>query len=360
VYEDKKMRKVGKERLKNIGQNQYEFYTNWDNIPVQVSWELYYYSLYLPKFAFPINVDFKLSIRGQWDDELIKFVKDEERYIIYIMCKGSDDRYKQTPQDLKLTVVYEINEYLFRTKNVEDTEKSWNDSSLITNREFVENSHLLNGEQYIKLEQLLELVSNGHRFNSQKITLGQIPIMSKRILFVLANPLETTRLRLDEEYREIENGLRLSDGRENFDLKITMATRPNDLRREMLRYDPQIVHFSGHGDIEGIVLENEYGKPQLVSTQALADLFSLFQDKTECVILNSCYSEEQANAISKYISFVIGMNKAIPDKTAIQFAIGFYDALGAGRNVEEAFNFGKNAINLNNLAGKEIPKLIGQ
>lgn len=38
------------------------------------------------------------------------------------------------------------------------------------------------------------------------------------------------------------------------------------------------------------------------------------------------------------------MRKAIKDKAAIEFAIGFYDALGAGKSVEAAFKFGKNAI----------------
>ena len=38
------------------------------------------------------------------------------------------------------------------------------------------------------------------------------------------------------------------------------------------------------------------------------------------------------------------MRKDIKDKAAIEFAVGFYDALGAGRSVEEAFKFGCNAI----------------
>ena len=76
------------------------------------------------------------------------------------------------------------------------------------------------------------------------------------------------------------------------------------------------------------------------------------------MVLNSCYSEEQAQAISKHIDFVVGMNESILDRAAIEFAIGFYDAIGSGRDIEDAFNFGKNAININNIEGKEIPQLI--
>ena len=40
------------------------------------------------------------------------------------------------------------------------------------------------------------------------------------------------------------------------------------------------------------------------------------------------------------------MKKAIADKAAIKFAVGFYDALGAGRPVEFAHKFGCVAIRL--------------
>ena len=38
------------------------------------------------------------------------------------------------------------------------------------------------------------------------------------------------------------------------------------------------------------------------------------------------------------------MPKEIKDKAAIEFAVGFYDALGAGKSVEHAFKFGCNAV----------------
>ncbi|BAY50581.1 pentapeptide repeat-containing protein (plasmid) [Scytonema sp. HK-05] len=70
-------------------------------------------------------------------------------------------------------------------------------------------------------------------------------------------------------------------------------------------------------------------------------MFKLFAVKgVECVLLNACYSEEQAQAISQYIKYVIGMNQAIGDKAAIAFAVAFYDALGAGEEVQFAYNLG--------------------
>ena len=152
----------------------------------------------------------------------------------------------------------------------------------------------------------------------------------------------------------------------------------------MLEEEPQIVHFSGHGvkvedgkvvsdehfrffEIEeedddkrkkysgGIALEDAAGKAKIVSGAALGGLFELFGEHIECVLLNACYSEAQADEILKHVPYVIGMNTAVPDETAIVFAVGFYDALGAGRDVEFAFKLAKNRIALEGLDGADIP-----
>ena len=45
--------------------------------------------------------------------------------------------------------------------------------------------------------------------------MSDLPSVHK-ILILLANPIETTQLRLDEEVREIEDGLRRAKRREQF------------------------------------------------------------------------------------------------------------------------------------------------
>ena len=96
---------------------------------------------------------------------------------------------------------------------------------------------------------------------------------------------------------------------------------------------------------------------QLVGTKALTELFELFKDKIDCILLNACYSQTQAEAIYQHIDCVIGMNHAIPDNTAIKFSVGFYDAIGAGRTYADAFKFGCNNINLNNIPDNLIPAI---
>lgn len=110
----------------------------------------------------------------------------------------------------------------------------------------------------------------------------------------------------------------------------------------------------------GLVFEDETGNAKFVDGAALAGLFELFAEQVECVVLNGCYSEVQATAIAQHIPYVIGMSQAIGDKAAIEFAVGFYDALGAGRPIEFAYKLGCNAIRLAGIAEHLTPVLIKQ
>jgi hypothetical protein len=164
------------------------------------------------------------------------------------------------------------------------------------------------------------------------------------ILYLAANPKDTGRLRLDEEVREIQEGLQLAVGRETIRFETQWAIRSRDLRRSLLRFSPQIVHFSGHGaGSEGLVLEDEAGYAHCIQAENLAQLLRLCPT-VQCVLLNACYSEVQAKSIAEHVPYVIGMNQAIGDETAIKFAVGFYDALGYGRPFTEAYEFGMTAI----------------
>ncbi|MGD1853391.1 MAG: 4a-hydroxytetrahydrobiopterin dehydratase [Leptolyngbyaceae cyanobacterium] len=181
---------------------------------------------------------------------------------------------------------------------------------------------------------------------------------SQIILFLAANPKGTPRLRLDEEVRDIVEGLERSKHREKFELIQRWAVRPRDVQRAMLDVQPNIVHFSGHGSgEEGLLFEDEMGNPKLVEGNALARLFDLFSDTVRCVVLNGCYSEMQAQSISEYIDNVVGMQQAIGDQAALNFSVSFYDALGAGRSVGFAYDLGCNAIQMAGIPEQLAPVL---
>ncbi len=134
---------------------------------------------------------------------------------------------------------------------------------------------------------------------------------SIRILFLAANPRQTDRLQLDQEIRLIEERLRLADYRAAFALEQHHAVRQSDLAEFLLRYQPHIVHFSGHGSAQGeIVLEDPQGQARTVP----------------------------------------------PD--ALHFSGGLYQGLAFGRDVQTAFRLGSNAIDLSGLPGGAVPQLL--
>jgi len=180
-----------------------------------------------------------------------------------------------------------------------------------------------------------------------------------KILFLAANPSDTTRLRVDEEVRAIDQSLRLAEYRDAFILEQAHAVRVADLQSLLLRHQPHVVHFSGHGSPDGkIILENECGQAQTVLTRALSTVFSVLKDNIRCVVLNACYSQEQAKAIADSIDCVVGMSTAIGDPAALSFASAFYQALGFGRTIKTAFDLGCNQIDLANLDEQDTPQLL--
>ncbi|HKV39938.1 MAG TPA: hypothetical protein VJX67_12055, partial [Blastocatellia bacterium] len=76
-----------------------------------------------------------------------------------------------------------------------------------------------------------------------------------KVLFVESCPGDVHRLRLDEEVREIDSALQRSRRRSRFGLHQKHAVRPKDVLQALLDIAPGIVHFSGHGSAEGLILE---------------------------------------------------------------------------------------------------------
>jgi CHAT domain len=181
-----------------------------------------------------------------------------------------------------------------------------------------------------------------------------------KILFLAANPVDAkSRLRLDEEFRQIRKKLRGGDQRDCFELISEWAVSAEDLQEILMHHKPHILHFSGHGSAtQGIVLEDQSGKMRLLDKQAFANLLRVLKDNLRMVVLNACYSEDQANYLKEIVDFTIGMGKAVGDKAAIFFASHFYQGLAFGRSVETAFELGKGQLDLSKIPESDTPSLL--
>lgn len=182
-----------------------------------------------------------------------------------------------------------------------------------------------------------------------------------KITFLASNPLNSGRLAIDEEAREIEEKVRDARHRDLVDFKTHWSVRPQDLQRVLLEDEPAVVHFSGHGGgAVGIVFHSQdQDEEHLVGESALTDLFRVLKDDIRIVVLNACYSEVQAKAIVQEIDFVIGMSDSVGDVAARVFASAFYRGLAFGRSVQSSFDLGINELRLTGLGREDhIPQLL--
>jgi hypothetical protein len=169
------------------------------------------------------------------------------------------------------------------------------------------------------------------------------------VLFIAANPSDTTRLRIDREQRVIREAIQLGRQRERIRFEVRVAATAHDLRRAMIdqRYD--MVHVSAHAADGVLLLEDDGGQPVPISTTALANFFAAHgppRGSLTCVLINACNSHSMAAAMCVRIPITITMRGPLADTAAIEFARGYYDGLAAGLEFAQAFEQGRACVKL--------------
>lgn len=148
-------------------------------------------------------------------------------------------------------------------------------------------------------------------------------------------------LRLDREIHEVDQKVRASEYRDQIRFETVQATHIRDILDALNRYDPDIVHFSGHGAGDALLFEGPDGRPQELSNEQLALLLTAVRKPVRLVVFNSCLSAAQAAMATNFIDAAIGMEEPINDETAKTFAGQLYDSLAAGTALARAFEQAK-------------------
>lgn len=206
--------------------------------------------------------------------------------------------------------------------------------------------------KFIKVVQ--DLLQSAERETSQSTFLSAAPIK----VLILAASAKTLRPRLEQEVRDIAEGLRLAQKRDQFVLEQRWAVQIRDIGRAILAIKPHIVHFCGYEGEAGLAFESEAGQIEPMSSSGLSGLFELFANEVKCVVLNGCCSTNQAEAIAQHIPCVVAASHRLGDNNLTEFAVGFYDALGANRPIEFAHQFGCSALQLGADEEHLLPRLI--
>lgn len=178
------------------------------------------------------------------------------------------------------------------------------------------------------------------------------------VLFLASNPIDQQQLRLDEEARAISEMIRKSKHRDSVKFETCWAVQPIDLLQAINEYKPSIIHFSGHGsDNDEIIFQTNDGRTKIVSKEAIVQTMMASSDGIRLVFFNTCYSRNQAEAVSQYVEATIGMNTSIGDEAARIFSSQFYSSIGFGLSVKKSFEQAKALVMLEGITEQQTPEL---
>jgi hypothetical protein len=167
------------------------------------------------------------------------------------------------------------------------------------------------------------------------------------VLYLASNPDWDCPLRIDIEVHRVQEAIRGSKYRDNVRIEYRPAPDLQSLIDGLNDLRPTIVHFSGHGNTQGIVADNQQiSEPEIadISYQTLAKALSATDAPPRVVVLNSCYSIASHIELLEVVDILIGMNKPISDIAAATFAPNFYAALAAGQSVRASFDQARLAV----------------
>lgn len=171
------------------------------------------------------------------------------------------------------------------------------------------------------------------------------------LLYLAASPTHQGQVNTGRESR-FKDLIKYFDEEKRFNLTEQHGISKEQFRQFILANRPHIVHYAGHGNQVGILLEDGQLKGAVLSG------ILKMTPNTQCVLLNACNSLGMATELAKFIPYVIATRSKIADSTSIEFARGFYQALVSGYSVEDAFNAGILAVEDNDLPDPGVLVLV--
>ncbi len=178
--------------------------------------------------------------------------------------------------------------------------------------------------------------------------------MSRAVLFLaFANNWVSSRsfLRsLAEEQRRVREKLRPAETaglckvveRSNATIEDVVAVLQDREYRDRIA----IFHFSGHADLDAVLLVTPGLRPAYGHARSLAQLLGE-QRGLQLVFLNGCRSHGQVKVLlDAGVPAVIATAQPISDRVAAEFSIAFYGALGSGASIRTSYAEAQAAVGL--------------
>ncbi|HFA51959.1 MAG TPA: hypothetical protein ENJ95_23325 [Bacteroidetes bacterium] len=235
-----------------------------------------------------------------------------------------------------------------------------------------ENYNLERNKIVFNLLQLTDLLQKGKKGEKG---FGKTQNKKRKVIICESNPLGQN-LFSNVEIREIEEII--FNNTSNLDLIIKMGLNINYFIDSINQHQAQIIHFTAFANIlnhnrfcassagspllglgagegkctkpimvqynEGIYFHDQSDKPVQIGNDSFLKYFEMIDKGVECLFFNTFISENLAKNISLENIFVVGFNDIVNSYAAIEFATGFYKAIGYGKDYLTAYDIGRQTL----------------
>lgn len=165
-----------------------------------------------------------------------------------------------------------------------------------------------------------------------------------RVLYIASNPKEQRSLQIEEEANELQTKIDAVLTSGALDLRIYSKLKAADLPQTIARVQPDVIHFSAHGEFDGIILSHDE-EEVLLSGEDLVAILTALRVRPKLIVVNACSSEAVASALVKAADFTIGTTAPITNAGAIVMAATLYQHLAASASVMASFNSARAMLN---------------
>ena len=159
-----------------------------------------------------------------------------------------------------------------------------------------------------------------------------------RILYIAGNPDGATTLQTEIELNRLQSQIDEARVISPIDLRTYSSLRVDELPSVISRVQPDIIHFSAHGDADSIVLAHAERGHVPLSGVDLADLLEALAVRPKLVVINACSSDTMAKEVARAADFVIGTDAPITNVGARTMAATLYQRLAMSSSILAAFN----------------------
>lgn len=181
-----------------------------------------------------------------------------------------------------------------------------------------------------------------------------------QVLVLNAMPDDEGRIRPDKEAAVLRERMAgMKNPKRYLEFENVWATQLDQIQQELIRHEPSILHFSGHGAPGTLVFERSDGTAADLDGKMLARILKGY-GRLECLVLHACYAEEVAKACLQYVPVVVGSIDVIDDETAPKFSYIFYQGIAAGMDFQQAFEMGQTEVAIADTSAADTYKLLTQ